>query len=113
MPDDMKPLTEEEVEALIETDNNSLQSTLEEYHRAVEEEFTEKDQRGVDELRERMGELVVDAETAIEYLVRNAESESVRLSAAKFVFQLYYGKRLDDAPGDPMTKLLQELKKND
>jgi hypothetical protein len=106
----MEPITPETAQGLLNKDD-TLAGELQTYHASIEAEFSGED---TDEFRTRMGRHVNEAEDAIAYLLINADSESVRLNAAKFVLGVVYGKSLADAEKvDPLTKLMDELRNND
>jgi hypothetical protein len=107
----MSELSDESKETLKEMTPDGLQALLKDHQKALDEEFDVGDgKESAESVRKRITRLVPEADAAFEYLLNNAESESVRLNAAKFVYEVRLGKRLKDADaGDAFKDLMDEL----
>lgn len=106
-------IPEEEVKKLIKQDDESLADTLAQYREAFEQEFDTSDSGAAERVRTALANLVDEATHTVEYLLSNAKSESVRLHAAKFVYEVVLGKNLKEGQADPLVQLLKELRNND
>jgi hypothetical protein len=107
MEEGMEPISEELAKELSDA---SLAEELASYQKAMDEEFAPGELEGA---RERIKGLVPDAELTLEELVKHANSESVRLSAAKFIFTAYYGKSLGEGNTDPIDRLMDKLTRDE
>lgn len=104
-----------------DTDDNDFTQRLKEYKEALEQEW-EASNPSVDdtpeELAKKARKLVITSLpqliTKANLLALGASSESVSLSAVKFLYQIVVPPRTM-APGevDPLSKLFDELKLND
>jgi hypothetical protein len=107
---ELEPITEEQVANLITADNDSLAQSLSEYRTALGQEFADSSEDAkITAVKATFTKLLEDAAASIESLMKGADSESVQLSAAKFVFQVVMGKKLAEGTSDPMDKLISEL----
>ncbi len=107
--------------AMPDGDESTFTERLKAYQTALEEEW-EKSQPSVDdtpeELAKKARQLVISSMpkliTKAELLALGATSESVALSAIKFLYQIVVPpKTLAPGEVDPLTKLFEELKLND
>lgn len=93
----------------------SLQQHLNEYHKALEAEFkveVEKTPENVQELTtEFFKNNAAHAAAQIAWLSQHADSESVKLNAAKFIISAAIADGEKD--GDPIKELLKQLTSND
>lgn len=100
----------------------ALQEQLAAYQRALEEEFTlknndEGESTNLDKISESARAMLIrrvpSAVGTIEFLESHAVSETVRLQAAKFIIENALGKGSMGKPVDPIANLLDKLKAND
>jgi hypothetical protein len=96
-------------------DEASLQKHLNEYHKALEEEFKVSSAKTPENVEELTHEFFKNnsayAAAQIAWLSQHADSESVRLNAAKYIIDK--GALDARADGDPIKDLLKQLTKND
>jgi hypothetical protein len=95
-----KPITEEQAREL------TLEDDLKKYHEA---EFAVDGQVDVEKERAKLVDLLPEAFLTLESMLKNGESEAVRLNAAKFVYGSTIGKALDAGSGDPLGELIKQL----
>jgi hypothetical protein len=92
-------------------DDEKVQEKLNQYHEAFKQEFetsVKKNPENVDEYtREFFRDNLPMAAAQIAFLAANAESESVRFSASKYV--ILAAKEISETDGDPIKELLKEL----
>lgn len=90
---------------------SNMSNDLKKYHDAVASEFEVKNSRA-DELKQsaddKLIELLPDAQHTLEHLLSFAESESVRWSVAKYVFDNALGKT-GTGSGSDLEKLVRSL----
>ena len=95
--------------------NNDMEKILQDYSRAVREEFemaTAKNPDNAEEAardfaRKHQGESLAQ----IHWLSINADSESVKLNASKYLVQLAISE--SNADGDPIKQIMHQLMKTD
>lgn len=86
------------------------------YRKSLEEEFANAnpdDPATAEKARNKMLELVPAAGETIAHLLNFAQSESVRASLAKYVFDHAIGKDKVVSSEDALDKLVRDLTKND
>lgn len=87
-----------------------------EYKKALEEEFATADPDDPEtarKTREKLVELVPDAGYTIAYLLKHAESETVRASLAKYVFDSAQKIGKEGEGESEMDKLIKKLRDGD
>lgn len=95
-------------------DEETLQRKLHEYHAALRSEFEATNvaelaepEKAEVETREFFKKNVPHAAAQIAWLAQNADSETVKLNASKYVIEKAF--KDSEADGDPVTALLKEL----
>ena len=90
---DDKPLDKKTLQELLEQHENDKRALRQEFEETASntEAVTSKN------ADKRISSLAPDAYVALTYLVNNADSESVRLNAAKYILDITMGKKLPGA----------------
>lgn len=92
------------------SEDNPLSQNIIDYHKAIESEFAltaTKDP--VDQARERLSGLLPEAAKALEQILISGDSDTVRLSAVKLVFEHTLGKGATLAQESELTRLVGSL----
>ena len=87
-----------------------LSENLQEYHQAIQSEFALGEPNTPVELAySKLTSLLTDATRALEAILLNAESDAVRMSGIKLVFDYTLGKPGSASGEDELTKLISSL----
>jgi hypothetical protein len=92
-------------------DDKTLQDLLD--RQAQQGEFTGVYSDDVEKLREWATEQLEDVKSAIIDCLNHSDKDSVRLTSAKLLLQLIYGKELSPANESGIEKLLKDLTNNE
>jgi hypothetical protein len=107
MPDDDKPISDEE-KARIE----EIRVEMHEYHKALEQEFetksANKSENVIKSSLEHFEDNTQKAAQQIVWLMDHSSSDSTRLAASKYVIDRVY-KGAVDGTEDPIKKILEKL----
>jgi len=94
-------------------EDKPLSTQLAEHYKAIESEFqintSDAPQTPVEIAYTKLTSLLTDATRALESILLNADSDSVRMSGIKLIFDYTLGKPGSAAGEDELTKLVQSL----
>ena len=91
-------------------EDKPLSAQLQEYHKAFESEFALSPADSPVELAySKLNSLLDEAMKALESILLSAESDAVRMSGIKLVFEYTLGKPGTQSSEDELTKLVQSL----
>ena len=91
-------------------EDKPLSAQLQEYHKAFESEFNlSAPDTPVEVAYNKLTGLLTEATKALESILLSAESDAVRMSGIKLVFEYTLGKPGSQAGEDELTKLITSL----
>lgn len=95
-----------------------LQAKLNNYQRAIEEEFAQAEAKATKTgedfetlIRETFKDHTPEACAQVVWLASNADSEGIRLQASKLIISEAF--KIAEKEADPITKLIRDLQAND
>lgn len=92
------------------SEDKPLSENLQQYHQAIESEFAlSEPNTPVEVAYAKLSSLLTEATRALESILLSAESDAVRMSGIKLVFDYTLGKPGSAAGEDELTKLIQSL----
>lgn len=90
-----------------------LAEVVQEYHQAIEEEFdaiSAGDDAALSmQVKKKLAAKVLAFTDVITEIAEHGETDSVRLSAAKFGLNFVFGGKVGEGEDDPMQKLIKSL----
>jgi len=91
-------------------EDKPLSESLKQYHQAIESEFSlSAPDTPVEIAYSKLNSLLNEATKALESILLSAESDAVRMSGIKLVFEYTLGKPGLQASEDELTKLVKSL----
>ena len=92
------------------SEDQPLSANLAEHYKAIESEFALSEPSSPVELAYgKLNSLLDEATQALESILLNAESDAVRMSGIKLVFEYTLGKPGANSGEDELSKLIQSL----
>lgn len=92
------------------SEDKPLSENLSEYHKAISSEFNiNQETTATNKARDELNALLPEAVKSLEQLLYAAESESVRMSGIKLVFEYALGKPGNISNEDELSKLINAL----